>query len=329
MKLELENIGIIKKANINIDGLTVIAGENDSGKSTVGKVLYNLVKFTAIASNTRGSIESNDLYKSYFNEYIDKLFKKQISKNGNIKFEYEKINFNFIIKNNFCSDFKLSKNFKNEESKLFRPIFIDTPFIWNIYNTLKTISNLNKQDSFIDEVDFEVSEITKDLYLSLSIKSKKQTNLNLNIKDIIEGEFEESLGEYQFNKNGEKINLINTAMGVKYFGILQVLEKNNHLFENQILILDEPEVHLHPKWQLKLAKVITKLVQNGVKVLINSHSPYMIQALIKYVKDEKLIDKSNFYLTHKDGELVNIENVNEELNKIFELLAEPMNEVYE
>ena len=44
MNLELKNIGIVKKATMDIDGLTVIAGENDSGKSTVGKVLYCLIK---------------------------------------------------------------------------------------------------------------------------------------------------------------------------------------------------------------------------------------------------------------------------------------------
>ena len=42
MKLELENIGKIRSANIVIDGITVIAGENDTGKSTVGKTLYSI-----------------------------------------------------------------------------------------------------------------------------------------------------------------------------------------------------------------------------------------------------------------------------------------------
>jgi predicted ATPase len=40
MKLVLENIGLLKKAEINLNHLTVIAGENDNGKSTVGKVIF-------------------------------------------------------------------------------------------------------------------------------------------------------------------------------------------------------------------------------------------------------------------------------------------------
>ena len=45
MELQLKNIGMIKEANVKIDGLTVIAGENDTGKSTVGKALYSLISF--------------------------------------------------------------------------------------------------------------------------------------------------------------------------------------------------------------------------------------------------------------------------------------------
>lgn len=40
MKLKLKNVGKIEKAEIEINGITVIAGENNTGKSTVGKMLY-------------------------------------------------------------------------------------------------------------------------------------------------------------------------------------------------------------------------------------------------------------------------------------------------
>ena len=40
MKLELENVGKISLANIELNGITVIAGENNTGKSTIGKMLF-------------------------------------------------------------------------------------------------------------------------------------------------------------------------------------------------------------------------------------------------------------------------------------------------
>ena len=44
MKLQLENIGMIKNATVKFNGLTVIAGENDTGKTTVGKVLFSEIR---------------------------------------------------------------------------------------------------------------------------------------------------------------------------------------------------------------------------------------------------------------------------------------------
>ena len=48
MNLIFENIGDIKKASINFKKLTVISGENDVGKSTVGKLIDLLRKLMSI-----------------------------------------------------------------------------------------------------------------------------------------------------------------------------------------------------------------------------------------------------------------------------------------
>ena len=47
MKLTIENFAKIQRAEIDVDGITVIAGENNTGKSTVGKVLYALFNTTS------------------------------------------------------------------------------------------------------------------------------------------------------------------------------------------------------------------------------------------------------------------------------------------
>ena len=44
MQITLKNVNKIKEGTINLNGLTVIAGVNDSGKSTVGKMLFALTK---------------------------------------------------------------------------------------------------------------------------------------------------------------------------------------------------------------------------------------------------------------------------------------------
>lgn len=44
MNLFLKNINKIKEANIILNGLTVIVGENDSGKSTIGRAFFSAIK---------------------------------------------------------------------------------------------------------------------------------------------------------------------------------------------------------------------------------------------------------------------------------------------
>ena len=44
MQVNFKNTGMVEDADIRFDGLTVIAGENDTGKSTIGKLMYAVIK---------------------------------------------------------------------------------------------------------------------------------------------------------------------------------------------------------------------------------------------------------------------------------------------
>jgi predicted ATPase len=286
MELQLKNIGMIKEANIKLDGLTVIAGENDTGKSTVGKFLYFTLRHDL---ETKKDIDT--LFKS--------IFKTNIAKYNTPP--------SLVESNN--------KNFK------LQPIFIETPLVWNFTDFFRDIAQVESQM----RIELDYPYLMKDLNFKLHIKSASN---GLDIKDemisLMGGEFKkDEMDRYYFDKDGKRIELVNTATGIKYFGIFQVLSQNNYLNKNTVLILDEPEVHLHPKWQLEMAKVIVELVRNGVKILVNSHSPYMIEALKRYSDIGEAEDKTNFYLA-EDGYIRQIEDSNSKtLVEIYEKLSEP------
>jgi len=320
MELQLKNIGMIKEANVKIDGLTVIAGENDTGKSTVGKALFSILECSfEYATN------ANFILKNIFQE-------KNILINGSIALVTDKETKFFLLMN---KDGSLKSGVNNLEDFPGRGIFIETPIIWNMqefFNSLVQIESRLRSKG--DTTDIPYPYLMKDLYYKLQTKRPRDNSFIFpkdSIKNIINGEFikNKQTNDYRFYKGDTSYNLFNVATGIKYFGLIQVLIDNYQLDKESILILDEPEVHLHPNWQLKMAKIIVELVKNGVRVVVNSHSPYMIQALIKYARDENIVDKSNFYLAEKIDDCATFTNVNTELNKIFELLAKPMNEVYE
>lgn len=311
MRLKIQNIGMIEYADVNLDGLTVIAGENDTGKSTVSKVLYSVIK--SFSKDDKISLLN-------LQDNLNTYFAGDISKHGNIYFENDGKKLDIQITDNNCeiidSDFETT--FLSVQINNSKIIMIETPLIWNL---LELFTKLPMIEDEMD-IDLEYPKIMKDLHWNLSIKSKNDgVDISQKIADIINGNFiKDDFGNFYFQKNSNKIKLINTATGIKYFGILQTLSNNKHFYKNQILVLDEPEVHLHPKWQLKLAEIIVSLVKDGVKILVNSHSPYMIEALQKYGKD---CENVNFYLA-QNRRIEKANNLNSDtLSKIFEELSEP------
>ncbi|GHT20500.1 hypothetical protein AGMMS4957_07590 [Bacteroidia bacterium] len=52
-----------------------------------------------------------------------------------------------------------------------------------------------------------------------------------------------------------------------------------HAKNNELLIIDEPEIGLHPDNQILLARIFAKLINNGIRLLISTHSDYIIREL--------------------------------------------------
>lgn len=59
-----------------------------------------------------------------------------------------------------------------------------------------------------------------------------------------------------------------------------------------VLVVEEPEAHLHPQHQVALAKFIVDLVRNNVRVLITTHSPYLVEQIGNYLQAGGVADKS-------------------------------------
>ena len=96
-----------------------------------------------------------------------------------------------------------------------------------------------------------------------------------------------------------------------------------------MLVLDEPEIHLHPEWQINFCKFIVELVSEGIPIVVSSHSPYFIQGL-RYFAAAKGIEKEvTYYLAEQNSKtgLSTFNDVTNDLNKVFTLLAAPLREI--
>lgn len=122
------------------------------------------------------------------------------------------------------------------------------------------------------------------------------------IEKILEGnfKFDSNKNDFQFEKNDKSFTVKNTSAGLKQLGIIQLLLENRKLTENSYLIMDEPEVHLHPEWQLKLAEIIVLLAKDlNVTFYINSHSPQFIESIEVFSENFGLKKDVNFYLSEE------------------------------
>ncbi|MTJ06802.1 MULTISPECIES: ATP-binding protein [unclassified Anabaena] len=62
---------------------------------------------------------------------------------------------------------------------------------------------------------------------------------------------------------------------------------------NELLIIDEPEVNLHPAAQVQIIEFLAMLVQAGLKVLITTHSSYIVDHLANLIKASKYENKES------------------------------------
>ena len=268
-KFKINNVGSINHADMDIGRINVIGGKNCTGKSTTSNLLYCFLR--AISSENDSTIK--ELLKSEF----DITGPQDYNDNAGI----------------YSIDFSCTFDFKNFEFSKKGDLDITKVFY---FDSFSLFDNKSGGTYFLEHV--------KSLEAALEI-TEDNNNADLEveklIKEILGGEIKKENGELFFvRENGIKTHMKNTSSGVKQVAIIQTLLNNNELEPNSFLIMDEPEVNLHPEWQIKFAKILVLLVKElDLSIYIASHSPFFIEAIELYSQYYDLIDDSYFYLTQK------------------------------
>jgi len=104
--------------------------------------------------------------------------------------------------------------------------------------------------------------------------------------------------EIRYNFQGAEIPLHRASSTVSELTPL-ILYLKYMVEPGSILIIEEPEAHLHPENQRILAKYLVKLIRNGVNIVITTHSDYLIEQLSSFillsrVEPEKRVSKYGY-----------------------------------
>ena len=407
MKLTINNIGKLKNAEVVIDGITVITGENDTGKSTVGKVLWSVFngfyeidekvykeKVSELEKIIDEIIKEN-VYKNFSTDY-NSFFEIFNSTGKKIAIEFLKENKNYsedeikIIINNYKKDLKIenisnfvqeinetlkisdkeiikvivsrimNKEFNNQINAIFskekmnigeitlktKDKEIDLKIENNEISDIQNYFLINKETMYIDNpfildsYDFEdknhqthlatnvFSENENSVISEIKVK-KKLNNIYQKLNSVLSGEIlENKNSKFVYRKNGEDIDLKNLSTGLKTFAIIKMLLQNGTLEENGTIILDEPEIHLHPEWQLKFAELIVLLQKEfGMHILLTTHSPYFLNAIEVFSERHKIDDKCKYYVAENEGNSSIIKDVTGNTREIYRKLARPIQDL--
>ena len=409
MLLEIENLGLINKANLEIGKINVIVGKNSTGKSTSSKFLFSLL---TAASSEGTQLANNDIYSKLLNfilyweskgpqEMEDKFkqIRNSLMYNSASSDFFEKIyqDIALALENYDFKDKELSVNGLNDlfrvinlnKDEYFRYLTVFNALIESEYgSSLNKFSNAHikfhgnydgvefKQDIKIGDEKSE-SSISKDflnyfnfqnvIYIDSpsilennhrsfqyhlqmlerklkKIKSpddvyddeffKDLNGFKASVDELIGGNFEYLPSEdiFVFNKDGETYSMQNTASGLKQLATIQLLLKNNELTKNSFLILDEPEINLHPGFQVELARILVLAARDlNISLYINTHSPFFAEAMEAYSRYYDLVEDTNFYLTEKapgiDKYNYNLLD-NDEIIEVYDNLGDPFDIIH-
>lgn len=419
MKLKLKNIGKLKEADITIDGITVIAGKNNTGKSTVGKSLYCIFssmydvnqkieddkkdyvrRRVEILFMQNSSITNRLLFKHTYKDIIENIVNDIIDKQNNeakelILMVFNQLNEKRKKNNNFdnktINDEILNEFFQNIQEGLDIPkqifyinrlnniiykefngqinninnklgstinllikekrfkmdikgekitinqymelesdiVYIDNPFVLDNIDDKDLQDILNHRDNIISKMKNNIQDdnMTENILLQEKVTSvidkldKIGVGKLIKIKEMYQTKF-----KYQSSLDNEPLEFVNVSAGLKTFIILKTLILNGHIKERGCIVLDEPEIHLHPEWQLVFAELIVLLQKTfNLHILLNTHSPYFLRAIQVYSAKYEIADRCNYYLAENDidNNIAFIRNVKGNIDKIYELLSHP------
>ena len=320
MKIEFENLGPLEKGELdlsNLKNLNVIIGPNNSGKTYFSYFIYAVLKIFYENIGLPKKI-AKSLLKRNENYYSEELLKELpiIFHTNEKKFENTKINISLDITDKFDSvDFENTSKIFGINNIYFFPAersgaVLFYKQLFQSGNDILRKFELSRDVNILKDVSNYPEPINEYMkFLNRNFEDRNETeiykNVFVNIEDIINGEIlvRDDKILYKNKKDFElEMGLVSSTVKtlVGFYLYIKYCAK-----EGDIIFIDEIELNLHPRNQLALIKLFNILTKYGIKFIVSTHSPLIMQEINNMILYEEKKKNSNI-------EKVNIEyNVNQ------------------
>jgi len=331
-RVQIKNFKSLKNIDISLNNLTLITGVNSSGKSSFIQTLLllkenedRLTFFGQFARENTLTIngqyiklgnKKDILYEESYKENIQiSLFNKTnilidvLFNNQNLKID-KKTNIPFVSDGNICltcnlfaHDFQyittnritpkiayqLSDDMINKNLIGFKGEYTAHYLAENRHKRLNIDAlkhNKSKTYQLLENVSLWLGEISNGIEISATVYSElQQVNLTYS---------------YTYGENTtDKYTPLNVGFGITF--ILPVIVAILKSKPNDLLIIENPESHLHPAGQSKIAELCAIASANGVQIIIETHSDHFLNGIRVATKKGLLTpEQSKVYYFRKE-----------------------------
>ena len=279
----LENLDINFESKGKVLDLIVLAGINGSGKTRVLESVLDFFYKIEMFYKSQNKIEL----------FYEEIENESIKTAGNIDVFYNE------LKNGAKGAFLSPKYLEIKKILKKFPKIIYVPTEINFQKVQKAQTNFKKEYSFINIVDsYEIKDIPS--YIATRISKVANEEENLTMGQVRKKVFAEINGIFEILELDVKLSEISkdensmpifTDSSGKKIGINELSSGEKQLFlrtlaikmlepENSIIMIDEPELSLHPKWQQKIVDVYRKIGKNN-QIILATHSPHILGSVEK------------------------------------------------
>lgn len=273
ISLNISNIGKIEFVSVDITSHNCIVGINNTGKSTVLKVIYSLIssinQFSRLISSNR--TKYSFVYESELTdkgvEQLWELITDRIKGIFNLEEINEDSSIELYLDDRFFlewngNDVKCTENIL-EINNIPQVLYLSSPEILTyshlIYRGESTDTGYSNNFNYVLPYDLDFIE-----YMA-TIAERSKIDLPVNIKEK---------GVSEILEEGKYYRPSVLGTGVKLLRILETLVKSKN--DDIIFLIDEPEVGCHPSMQRRISKI---LLEKFRYFTITTHSIYMVNSL--------------------------------------------------
>jgi predicted ATPase len=125
---------------------------------------------------------------------------------------------------------------------------------------------------------------------------------NISTEEIEETQVGVSVSISRGNAEGDRVNIADVGLAVSQ--VLPVLTALIAAEPEQLVYIEQPELHLHPRAQWNLAQLLAQAANRGVRLVIETHSSLLLQGILSCVAKGGIAPRNvalHWFARNEDG----------------------------